>query len=209
MAEPPLRFMNFISEQQLEETKEKRGERVEDGSAQRDRPLFEILKENKDKQQSEFNERLKHRPPKALDDDETEFLEKWEMSKRDYEKHVANEEARELKNFQAAVASHTVNNIVSKELVPPKTEERKLPEKKAEQARRPLSSLIKFKPQPKKLKLDSENHNKQFESSTKLHEVNTKAVDDESSKQETVTSSVGTKLMGLVSYSDESEEDTE
>ena len=87
-------------------------------------------------------------------------------------------------------------------------QDRRLPERKAEQIRRPLSSLIKFKPQPKKLKLGSENDNKQFESSTKLHEVKTKAADDESGKQETGTSSAATGLMGLVSYSDESEEDT-
>lgn len=59
------------------------------------------------------------------------------------------------------------------------------------------------------MKLGSENDNKQFESSTKLHEVKRKAADDESGQQETVTSSAGTGLMGLVSYSDESEEDTE
>ncbi|KAH9313077.1 hypothetical protein KI387_028112, partial [Taxus chinensis] len=180
----------------MEEAKEKRGERVEDGSAQRDRPLFEILKENKDKQQEEFNERFKHRPPKALDEDETEFLENWEMSKREYEEQLANEEAQELKNFQAAVASHTINSIVSKEPVPPKTEDRKFPEPKA--ARRPLSSLIKFKPQPKKLKLDSENtnSNKQIEPSTKLLEVKKKLADDEL-KQETVTSGTGSGLTGL------------
>ncbi|XP_035548804.1 uncharacterized protein LOC109000490 [Juglans regia] len=75
----PIRLMNFVSEEQLDEVKKTRGERVEDGTAQRDRPLFEILKENKDKQDAEFNERFKHRPPKALDEDETEFLEKLEM----------------------------------------------------------------------------------------------------------------------------------
>ena len=45
---------------QLEEAKQSRGERVEDGTAQRDRPLFEILRENKDKRDAEFNERFKH-----------------------------------------------------------------------------------------------------------------------------------------------------
>lgn len=84
MAEPPVRLMNFVSEQQLEEFKEKRGARVEDGTVQRDRPLYEILKENKDKQEAEFNERFKHRPPKALDDDETEFLENMEMVSMDF-----------------------------------------------------------------------------------------------------------------------------
>ncbi|KAL9675764.1 hypothetical protein QQ045_003970 [Rhodiola kirilowii] len=39
---PPIRLMNFVSEEQLDEVKRTRGERVEDGTAQRDRPLFEV-----------------------------------------------------------------------------------------------------------------------------------------------------------------------
>ncbi|XP_056159526.1 uncharacterized protein LOC115680683 isoform X2 [Syzygium oleosum] len=96
----PVRLMNFVSEEQLEESKISRGERVEDGTAQRDRPLYEILKENKDKRDAEFNERFKHRPPKALDEDETEFLDKLEMSKREYERQMADEEAQQLQSFQ-------------------------------------------------------------------------------------------------------------
>lgn len=75
---PPVRLVNFVSEEQLEEARRTRGARVEDGTAQRDRPLYEILKENKDKKEAEFNERFKHRPPKALDEDESEFLDKLE-----------------------------------------------------------------------------------------------------------------------------------
>ncbi|KAJ4727919.1 hypothetical protein OWV82_000943 [Melia azedarach] len=101
----PIRLMNFISEEQLDEAKKARGERVDDGTAQRDRPLYEILKENKDKKDAEFNERFKHRPPKALDEDETEFLDKWEMSRREYERQVADTEAQQLRSFQAAVAA--------------------------------------------------------------------------------------------------------
>ncbi|MBA0583225.1 hypothetical protein Gorai_014092, partial [Gossypium raimondii] len=74
-----IKLVNFVSEQQLDEAKRTRGERIEDGTAQRDRPLYEILKENKDKKDAEFNERFKHRPPKALDEDETEFLDKLVM----------------------------------------------------------------------------------------------------------------------------------
>ncbi|XP_024032975.1 protein FAM192A isoform X2 [Morus notabilis] len=75
----PVRLMNFVSEEQLDEAKRRKGERVKDGTAQRDRPLYEILTENKDKKDAKFNERFKHRPAKALDDDETEFLEKLEL----------------------------------------------------------------------------------------------------------------------------------
>ncbi|XP_059437422.1 uncharacterized protein LOC132170450 [Corylus avellana] len=96
----PIRLMSFVSEEQLDESKKTRGERIEDGTAQRDRPLFEILKENKDKRDAEFNERFKHRPPKALDEDETEFLENLEMSRREYERQIADEEAQELHSFQ-------------------------------------------------------------------------------------------------------------
>jgi hypothetical protein len=105
--EKPIRLLNFVSEEQLDESKKERGERVEDGTFQRDRALYEILKENKDKKDAEFNERFKHRPPKALDEDETEFLDKLEMSKREYERQLANEEDEQLRNFQAAVAARS------------------------------------------------------------------------------------------------------
>jgi len=55
-----IRLVNFISEDQLDEVKRTRGERVEDGTAQRDKPLFQILQENKEKKDAEFNERFKH-----------------------------------------------------------------------------------------------------------------------------------------------------
>ncbi|PPD68956.1 hypothetical protein GOBAR_DD34155 [Gossypium barbadense] len=101
-----IKLVNFVSEQQLDEAKRTRGERIEDGTAQRDRPLYEILKENKDKKDAEFNERFKHRPPKALDEDETEFLDKLEMSRREYERQVADEEAEQLRSFQIITKSH-------------------------------------------------------------------------------------------------------
>lgn len=209
MAEPPVRLMDFVSEQQLEEFREKRGARVEDGTVQRDRPLYEILKENKDKQQAEFNERFKHRPPKALDDDETQFLENMEMSKRELEQQLANEEAQQLQKFKAAVASHTINTIVSKDPVPRKSEDLKQADKRTTQARRPLSSLIMIKPQAKKLKMDSEKSSERVELSKMLDGVEKIPAKDGPKKEETVTSSADTGLMGLVSYSDESDEDAE
>lgn len=209
MAEPPVRLMDFVSEQQLEEFREKRGARVEDGTVQRDRPLYEILKENKDKQQAEFNERFKHRPPKALDDDETQFLENMEMSKRELEQQLANEEAQQLQKFKAAVASHTINTIVSKDPVPRKSEDLKQADKRTTQARRPLSSLIMIKPQAKKLKMDSEKSSERVELSKMLDGVEKIPAKDGPKKEEIVTSSADTGLMGLVSYSDESDEDAE
>ncbi|CAM8959453.1 unnamed protein product [Rhodiola kirilowii] len=117
---PPIRLMNFVSEEQLDEIKRTRGERVEDGTAQRDRPLFEILKENKDKKDAEFNERFKHRPPKALDEDETEFLDNLEMSRREYEKQLARDEELQLRSFQADVAAQS-NFVHELKETPPDT----------------------------------------------------------------------------------------
>jgi len=82
-----LRFGGY-RKSQLDEVKRTRGERVEDGTAQRDKPLFQvssplltlwsldpllqlmcllvspsplqILQENKEKKDAEFNERFKH-----------------------------------------------------------------------------------------------------------------------------------------------------
>ncbi|KAG8663644.1 hypothetical protein MANES_01G234600v8 [Manihot esculenta] len=152
----PIRLMNFISEEQLDLAKKARGERVEDGTAQRDRPLYEILKENKDKRDAEFNERFKHRPPKALDDDETEFLDKLEMSKREYERQMADQEEEQLRSFQAAVAAQST--IVHELKAPPVpvVQEQKTVGKKNPPARS-LSMIIKVKPQAKKAKLDVGN----------------------------------------------------
>ncbi|XP_019244862.1 PREDICTED: protein FAM192A isoform X2 [Nicotiana attenuata] len=153
---PAIRLMSFVSEEQLEEAKRTRGARVEDGTAQRDRPLYEILKENKDRKDAEFNERFKHRPPKALDDDETEFLDKLEMSRRDYEKQVADEEAEQLRSFQAAVAAQSTIVQEIKEMPPvPKVQEPTLIRRKSRPPN-PLGTIIKVKPQAKKAKMDPE-----------------------------------------------------
>ncbi|KAF7153820.1 hypothetical protein RHSIM_Rhsim01G0085900 [Rhododendron simsii] len=96
MAPPSTRPMNFVSDKTLAEARRSRGARVDDGTAQRDRSLYEILEENRDRRDAEFNERFKHRPPKALDDDETEFLEKLETSKGEYKRRMADEEAQQL-----------------------------------------------------------------------------------------------------------------
>lgn len=145
--------MNFVSEEQLDKAKRTRGERIEDGTAQRDRPLFEILKENKDKKDAEFNERFKHRPPKALDKEETEFLEKLEMSRKKYEQQIADEEAQQLQRFQAAVEAQSKVMHELKEPLPlPKIQETILPVKKKPTAL-PLRVMVKPKPPTKKSKL--------------------------------------------------------
>ncbi|KAL8054568.1 hypothetical protein ABFX02_04G001300 [Erythranthe guttata] len=194
-APPPIRLMTFVSEDQLEEARRTRGPRVEDGTAQRDRPLYEILQENKDKKDAEFNERFKHRPPKALDEDETEFLDKYEMSKRQYERQMADEEEQELRTFQAAVESQSqvVHELKETPSVP-KVQDKKTAVGKKNRPARSLGMVIKVKPQAKKAKV---------EAAADLEETATgigKKPGVDVSK-----SSLGN--FGLVSYSDESEDD--
>ncbi|XVE73536.1 hypothetical protein DITRI_Ditri11bG0126400 [Diplodiscus trichospermus] len=200
-----IKLMSFVSEQQLDEAKRTRGERIEDGTAQRDRPLYEILKENKDKKDAEFNERFKHRPPKALDEDETEFLDNLETSRREYERRMADEEAEQLRNFQAAVAAQS--NIVHelKETLPlPSSQEQKSAGKRNPVAL-PISMIIKVKPQAKKAKFDQE---KELPSTMKAPDVDTVETPNHVDTRNGGTrKSLDVAKTGLVSYSDESEDD--
>ncbi|CAA0388014.1 putative PSME3-interacting protein [Arabidopsis thaliana] len=208
--EKPIRLLNFVSEEQLDESKKERGERVEDGTFQRDRALYEILKENKDKKDAEFNERFKHRPPKALDEDETEFLDKLEMSKREYERQLANEEDEQLRNFQAAVAARSAILHEPKEaaLPPPApvTKEQK-PIGKRNPATRPFKAIIKVKPQPKKAKA-TEKEEKEIPGNGKPASHIDQASLDSAKGNVTGKTTEGLQTgLALVSYSDESEDD--
>ncbi|KAA3471458.1 protein FAM192A [Gossypium australe] len=194
-----IKLMNFVSEQQLDEAKRTRGERIEDGTAQRDRPLYEILKENKDKKDAEFNERFKHRPPKALDEDETEFLDKLEMSRREYERQVADEEAEQLRSFQAAVAAQSNIVLELKETPPVLASQEQKTVGKKNPATRPLGMLIKVKPQAKRAKTEPEE---KLISGTKAPDV-----DNVESPKSDPDVSLNVAKTGLVSYSDESEDD--
>jgi len=197
--EKPIRLLNFVSEEQLDESKKERGERVEDGTFQRDRALFEILKENKDKKDAEFNERFKHRPPKALDEDETEFLDRLEMSKKEYERQLANEEEEQLRSFQAAVAARSTILLAPNEAAPPPpppapTTKEPKPTGKRNAATRPFSAIIKVKPQPKKLKATEEETISGNGNSAKASVT-------------IIAPQVLPTGLALVSYSDESEDD--
>ncbi|XP_027152315.1 PSME3-interacting protein [Coffea eugenioides] len=150
---PQIRLVNFVSEEQLEEARRSRGSRIDDGTAQRDRSLYEILKENKDRKDAEFNERFKHRPPKALDEDETEFLDKLEMSRREYERQVADEEALQLQRFQAAVAAQCDVHELKETPSAPKVQDQNVSKRKNPSSQ-PLGMVIKVKPQAKKAKGD-------------------------------------------------------
>uniref|UniRef100_A0A0D9V0A6 FAM192A/Fyv6 N-terminal domain-containing protein n=1 Tax=Leersia perrieri TaxID=77586 RepID=A0A0D9V0A6_9ORYZ len=151
-----IRLVNFISEDQLDEAKRTRGERADDGTAQRDKPLFQILQENKDKKDAEFNERFKHRPPKALDEDEMEFLDKLASSRKEYEQQVANEEAEQLRSFHEAVAARSNINIEVEAPTVSRPEETK-PKAKRSQPALLKNVIISVKPQAKKAKVDAED----------------------------------------------------
>ncbi|CAN1353193.1 hypothetical protein LINPERPRIM_LOCUS43055 [Linum perenne] len=205
----PIRLMNFVSEEQLDEAKKTRGERVEDGTAQRDRPLHEILRENKDKKDAEFNERFKHRPPKALDEDETEFLDNLEMSRRELERQVADEEAEQLRSFQAAVAAQTTIAHEPEEKQPPPPVKQEQKPGKKNQPYRP-NVIIKVKPPPAK-KAKTEDH-KSFADgeASRTPSMNGKLSDQvrNSTGDDVDKSSDVVAITGLVSYSDEeSDED--
>ncbi|KAH7578182.1 hypothetical protein JRO89_XS01G0350000 [Xanthoceras sorbifolium] len=244
----PIRLMNFVSEEQLDEAKKARGERVEDGTAQRDRPLFEILRENKDKQDAEFNERFKHRPPKALDEDETEFLDNLEMSRKEYEQQLADEEAQQLRSFQAAVAAKSTIVLELKETPPvpvvqvgqmdinnslvnavsylkdmlfgnenecdvlglqPKIgidNEQKSGGRKNPPTR-PLGMIVKVKPQPKKAKIDQGSVERPSEMVKKTDIGAEKSPEPMKTSNGDTNNADDASKIGLVSYSDESEDD--
>ncbi|CAL9195080.1 unnamed protein product [Musa hybrid cultivar] len=195
---PPLRLVNFVSEEQLVHAKRTRGERVEDGTAQRDRPLYEILKENKDKKDAEFNERFKHRPPKALDEDETEFLDKLETSRREYEQQVAFADAQELRSFHEAVAAQSSIVHELKETTPVTRTEVPKPLPKRNQQARSGNIIIAVKPQAKKARTEVTVPDG-FSESSKPPDGRL----DAKPPPDVAPSALG----GLVSYSDESEED--
>ncbi|XP_020573511.1 protein FAM192A [Phalaenopsis equestris] len=186
-----IKLVNFVSEEQLDESRKIRGERVEDGTAQRDRPLYEILRENKEKKDAEFNERFKHRPPKALDEDETEFLEKLDMSRKEYERQIADDDANQLRSFQEAVASQAsiVQKLKEKPTVP-KTNESGQAAKRSQNTR-PGNFIISVKPHAKKAKTVTSASGSEGSAEDKLPLDNVP----------------GSTLGGLVSYSDESEDD--
>ncbi|KAL8527117.1 hypothetical protein ACS0TY_005114 [Phlomoides rotata] len=209
---PPIKLMNFVSEDQLAEARRTRGPRVEDGTAQRDRPLFEILKENKDKKDAEFNERFKHRPPKALDEDETEFLENLEMSRREYERQIADEEEQHLRSFQAAVDSqynvvHELKEIPSA----PKSQDKNSVIGKKNPPSRPLGMVIKVMPQAKKAKVETDPEHTPSVAKTgngsEEKELGRTTKVDSVPEEKSTDPSRSVAFSGLVSYSDESEDD--
>lgn len=202
---PPIRLMNFVSEDQLKEARSTRGARVEDGTAQRDRSLYEILKENKDKKDAEFNERFKHRPPKALDEDETEFLDKLEMSKKEYEQQMAEEEERQLRSFQAAVASQSsvIHELKETPMIPTIQDQNSVAGRKNPSRHHPLGMIIKVK----KAKVESSDSEEKLRVA-KATRISSDEEPKKTGEAENAESLGSVAFNGLVSYSsEESDED--
>lgn len=131
-----------------------------------------------------------------MDEDETEFFDSLEMSRKEYERQLANEEAQQLRSFQAAMAAKASVVHELKEVPPvpsPKIQEAKVVVKK----NRPLPVNIIVKPQAKKAKTDNTSS-----------EEPSNALDPPSNDtQKPVDNSQVPSSIGLVSYSDESDDD--
>ncbi|KAL2643574.1 hypothetical protein R1flu_011161 [Riccia fluitans] len=209
MVEPKLRLMNFVAEKGEEIPDLGGGVRSSDGYDTR--PLFEILKENKEKKDAEFNERFKHRPPKALDDDETEFLENVEMLKREQERKRREEEKQELVDFQTKILSRTIAAEEHRTInTPPQEKQEASVRAKRPAQTRVLPVAVKIKPVPKKVKTEDVTtkvaRNDKLEEGSSPFITPRAEVKEVEQKTEVDASPVG--LLGLASYGDdESDED--
>ncbi|CAM6098868.1 unnamed protein product [Calypogeia fissa] len=203
-----LRLMDFVTENQVEKEKElfEGGPRLAERASANERPLYEILKENRDKKDAEFTEKFKHRPPKALDDDETEFLEAVEMHKRELESKQKEEEDEQLLNFQAALASRTVIVEEPRVFVNQPKEVQELPRKnKQPVSGRTLPISVKFKLVPKKAKVEPAVGDQQAKNEVEQKIEGLEADGTEVQKSTTELSQSG--LLGLSSYSDDTDDD--
>lgn len=200
-----LRLMDFVTENQAEKEKElfEGGPRLSDRAGTNERPLFEILKENKDRKDSEFTEKFKHRPPKALDEDETEFLEAVEMHKREVESKQKEEETEQLRNFQAALASRIVAADEPRVFKEHQNEGQEVSRKTKQPASgRTLPISVKFKLVPKRSKPGPALENQQSNNTVKQTSEGLGADVHEDQK---ATESKPSGLLGLGSYSDDSD----
>ncbi|XP_024365929.1 uncharacterized protein [Physcomitrium patens] len=157
MAEPKLKLLNFVSATQTDAENESASD-TKPLEIIDNRPLYEILKENSDKKEAEFNERFKHRPPKALDEDETEFLDAVETYRKQQEQEAADAEARELTNFHNLIANRTITTEEVKAstigTLKPDTQKPSLTGKRP-QPKSALPIAIKIKSQSKKARIES------------------------------------------------------
>eukprot|EP01024_Parvocaulis_polyphysoides_P007788 TRINITY_DN12293_c0_g1_i4.p1 TRINITY_DN12293_c0_g1~~TRINITY_DN12293_c0_g1_i4.p1 ORF type:complete len:177 (-),score=40.46 TRINITY_DN12293_c0_g1_i4:322-852(-) len=132
----------FISEKQLEENKSSRGDNVSDGSFAAQKPLAQILADQKAKKEEEFQQQwkqMKQGKNRPLEDDEIEFLEKVRKESEQQQAKVAKEEKNELETFLKARNEMISQVVVSEE---PPTKKRKINQSQ-QQTGFKLNTLVK------------------------------------------------------------------
>ena len=106
-AQAVLGSMNFVTETELEEIKERRGGtlRVEDGTAEASKPLWAVLQEAKEAKEEAFAQgwkTIKQGQNKPLDEEEIEFLDEVEDTAREEERRRLERERDDVETFRLA-----------------------------------------------------------------------------------------------------------
>ena len=92
--------LKFVSEKELQENREKFGIKPAGEDEHYDpRPLFEKLQEKSQLEEDLFYERFKSQPPKAIDEDEYDFLEEHKQLQSRIERKIQQEDEKLLKQF--------------------------------------------------------------------------------------------------------------
>lgn len=92
--------LKFVSEKEIQENREKFGIKTAGEDEHYDpRPLYEKLKEKSQAEEDLFFERFKSQPPKAIDEDEYDFLEEHKLLQERIERKIQQEDAKLLKQF--------------------------------------------------------------------------------------------------------------
>ena len=106
-AQAVIGSMNFVTETELEEIKERRGGtlRVEDGTAEASKPLWAVLQEAKEAKEEAFAQgwkTIKQGQNKPLDEEEIEFLDEVEDAAREDERRRIERERDDVETFRLA-----------------------------------------------------------------------------------------------------------
>ena len=106
-AQAVIGSMNFVTETELEEIKERRGGtlRVEDGTAEASKPLWAVLQEAKEAKEEAFAQgwkTIKQGQNKPLDEEEIGFLDEVEDVAREEERRRIQRERDDVETFRLA-----------------------------------------------------------------------------------------------------------
>lgn len=123
-AQAVLGSMNFVTETELEEIKERRGGtlRVEDGTAEASKPLWAVLQEAKEAKEEAFAQgwkTIKQGQNKPLDEEEIEFLDEVEDAAREDERRRLERERDDVETFRLARETMVVKAAPEKKPAPP------------------------------------------------------------------------------------------